>query len=266
MKNKLSKTLGYWRKRHNDEIDSILTLDGLQKHYEMAEEEIVRLLYDLEEKFSKLGITRIQRSDIYKYNRLELLMNKIQDELKKLGKEERLLVKEHARASIKSGYNFYTDNVTQLNKETIKSLVATKWSSKHFSERIYTDKAELLHTLENAISLGITLGKRVPEVVQEVKDKLRINKQRAETLVRTETVAYFNLGARKRYEDSGVKKIIWISAHDEKVCPVCTQLDGAIYDNPRDAPPVAHPNCRCTIIPFTELVYKEFKKSRGIKE
>ena len=52
------------------------------------------------------------------------------------------------------------------------------------------------------------------------------------------------------YKDAGVRKVRWISQHDDKVCKECGRLDGLIF--PIDAiPDKPHYNCRCTIEPVT---------------
>lgn len=52
------------------------------------------------------------------------------------------------------------------------------------------------------------------------------------------------------YKDAGVRKVRWISQHDDKVCKECGRLDGLIF--PIDAiPNKPHYNCRCTIEPVT---------------
>jgi SPP1 gp7 family putative phage head morphogenesis protein len=48
----------------------------------------------------------------------------------------------------------------------------------------------------------------------------------------------------KAYKDAGVKKVEWVTQHDNRVCGECDEKDGQIY--PIDsAPPKEHWNCRC---------------------
>ena len=52
------------------------------------------------------------------------------------------------------------------------------------------------------------------------------------------------------YKDAGVRKVRWISQHDDRVCKECGRVDGLIF--PIDASPdKPHYNCRCTIEPVT---------------
>lgn len=53
------------------------------------------------------------------------------------------------------------------------------------------------------------------------------------------------------YRDNGVKKVIWISADDDKVCEICQGRDGQVYDID-NIPPKPHLNCRCYFVPKGE--------------
>lgn len=57
--------------------------------------------------------------------------------------------------------------------------------------------------------------------------------------------------AKVVYEDTNVKKVMWIAEDDHKTCGVCNELDGQIFDL-KDAPPKQHYNCRCYLIPVKE--------------
>lgn len=55
--------------------------------------------------------------------------------------------------------------------------------------------------------------------------------------------------ARTAYDDAEVKKVMWRTERDEKVCSDCHPLDGKIFAL-EDVPAKPHRNCRCTIIPW----------------
>ena len=54
--------------------------------------------------------------------------------------------------------------------------------------------------------------------------------------------------AIQAYEDYGVKKVVWVTEKDEKVCEECRNRDGKVYDI-KKIPPKPHWGCRCRIIP-----------------
>lgn len=74
----------------------------------------------------------------------------------------------------------------------------------------------------------------------------------ATTVARTETAKAFNSGKVESWKQSGVvKKVIYITAEDEKTCPICAPLNGQEYSlkEAKDIIP-QHANCRCSLIPI----------------
>lgn len=50
-------------------------------------------------------------------------------------------------------------------------------------------------------------------------------------------------------EDAGVPKVQWVSEHDARVCDVCEDMDGNVYDIDK-IPAKPHWACRCRIKPY----------------
>ena len=57
--------------------------------------------------------------------------------------------------------------------------------------------------------------------------------------------------AKVVYEDTGVKRVMWVAEIDHRTCGVCEELNGQIF-NLGDAPPKPHLNCRCYLTPIVE--------------
>lgn len=53
------------------------------------------------------------------------------------------------------------------------------------------------------------------------------------------------------YEDTGVKKVMWVAEQDHKTCGVCAEMDGLVF-NLGEAPPKQHYQCRCWLTPVVE--------------
>lgn len=53
------------------------------------------------------------------------------------------------------------------------------------------------------------------------------------------------------YTDRGIKKVKWNTQKDERVCQVCRDRNGKIYDIDK-IPPKPHYGCRCWFSPVTE--------------
>ena len=83
----------------------------------------------------------------------------------------------------------------------------------------------------------------------------------AERIARTEVSRASGYATQTVYQDAGAVGKKWIAAIDERVCPICNDLDGQVTelsgffdtidgDSVQHEP--AHPNCRCDITPVFE--------------
>lgn len=83
-----------------------------------------------------------------------------------------------------------------------------------------------------------------------VDDGKAINKVRAERIVVTETAKAMSFVEMKAAEQMGIEEVIWRTSIDERVCPICSPLEGVRQRIGRtfgagfDGPP-AHVSCRC---------------------
>jgi SPP1 gp7 family putative phage head morphogenesis protein len=118
---------------------------------------------------------------------------------------------------------------------------------------------ELASGIKRTITQGVLEGKSIPQVAREIgkvvddpdaflkagKTVFKSTQQRATLIARTETLRAHNEGRKVFYREVGVKKVKWITAHDERTCPECAPLDGRVFKID-DAPgPPRHPGCRC---------------------
>lgn len=53
------------------------------------------------------------------------------------------------------------------------------------------------------------------------------------------------------YRANGVKRVRWVSEHDNKVCSECQKRNNHVYDI-NNVPPKPHYNCRCRLLPIVE--------------
>ena len=148
---------------------------------------------------------------------------------------------------------------------------------------------ELADGIMQKIQLGIATGKDVSGIVRDIgsvitdekafkqagKTVFKTAQTRMTLIARTEIIRAHNQGQIKFYDTVGVKKFIWQTADDERTCPICQPLDGKTFIVGKDPGPVAHPLCRCTILPEipetikppeqsalrADLLYSEIKRS-----
>lgn len=101
---------------------------------------------------------------------------------------------------------------------------------------------------------GMQLGESIPKLRDRIAGRVdHIGKTRATVMARTEAINAFTQGAELRYAQAGIEKLEWLTAGDDRVCPICGPLDGKVFTvaSRHERPPI-HPNCRCAIIPVLE--------------
>lgn len=96
---------------------------------------------------------------------------------------------------------------------------------------------------------------RVDRELERYADRLL--SQRALSIARTETLNAATAGqqqlwreAAKRGDIDKSSKRVWITAQDERLCPLCAPMDGetvGIFEGFSLGDPPAHTNCRCTV-------------------
>lgn len=85
--------------------------------------------------------------------------------------------------------------------------------------------------------------------------RTRMTRERASTIARTESSYTVNTAQHEVWKEMGLKGVVrrWILTPDERLCPICAELDGATATGDKAFKPggfrhpPAHPNCRCTV-------------------
>lgn len=106
-----------------------------------------------------------------------------------------------------------------------------------------------------------------PDYIQSKADEYaqRLLNARARTVARTETMRAVQEGQRQSWTQAAEQGILrsdrtrkqWVTAADERVCPVCAPMDGVTTpldepwqtsEGPVSIPSETHPNCRCASV------------------
>ena len=125
--------------------------------------------------------------------------------------------------------------------------------------------------IKEELKLGYIMGDSIPNIAKRLRNT-KLDKgvwpsleKRSVVVARTEILRASNQGAKYIYETHGVKRVIWLTADDERVCPICGPLHKRMFpidQIPFGAPP-AHPQCRCFIAP--DIVTTPEEGSQGDK-
>jgi SPP1 gp7 family putative phage head morphogenesis protein len=165
-----------------------------------------------------------------------------------------------------AGVNIALDQLDRIGVGFDYTLVNTRaqeWAKRYSGELI----ANINDTTKQAVQQAVERWYGNGEPLQALIDDLQptFSKRRAKLIAQTETTRSAAEGSRQGFRESGVvTAMVWKTSNDEKVCPHCGALDGAIvsldgafYDalpaelqqrtKRRFETPPAHPGCRCRI-------------------
>lgn len=129
---------------------------------------------------------------------------------------------------------------------------AQAWAKRHAAELI----SDISETSRRKIRVIIAEFGDLNDAIDRI-EALVFDADRAETIARTESMRAAHEGQKQLWrqaEEEGLlnkPKRTWITTPDDKLCPICEDLDGreakleGEYEPGIEGPP-AHPNCRCT--------------------
>lgn len=132
---------------------------------------------------------------------------------------------------------------SEPDQKTIDILVAKN------GDLIKSLTQDLKDEVMRIIRIATIENKSIDEIVKLINDFLPVVYNRAERIVRTETMYAVNQATLTRYDAAGVKSVEWLAAEDERTCAICGAHDGESYSIGKVPQIPAHPNCRCTTIP-----------------
>lgn len=155
------------------------------------------------------------------------------------------------------GLTHYTPNTIkfgQFDSTRAQQVVNSLWCSdgRHFSSRIWSNRAELNNRLQQGLINCLTVGAGKDDLTKMIQNAFDVSLYKADRIARTELTYVQNQSIRDRYMASGITRYKYLAAHDSRVSDICKRLDGRIF-NLADArvgvnyPPM-HCNCRSTVL------------------
>lgn len=119
---------------------------------------------------------------------------------------------------------------------------------------------ELADNIKQQIAVGIVSGDSLVKISEKIggiitdpgefrlagKTVFKTAQTRVEVITRTETLRAYGQGRSKFYNQIGVKRLVWVTAGDERTCPECGPLDGKEFQVEEMPTIPLHPACRCS--------------------
>lgn len=146
--------------------------------------------------------------------------------------------------------------IRKLDTDKIDKVMSKPWTvdGKTFSDRIWSNKDQLVDTLNKELTQSIIRGEAPDKVIKTIADKMNVSKNQSGRLVMTES-AYMSAASRlDSYKSLGIEEYKIVATMDLKTSAICRSLDGKTfavseYQVSVTAPPF-HVRCRSTTAPY----------------
>jgi SPP1 gp7 family putative phage head morphogenesis protein len=172
----------------------------------------------------------------------------------------REVLRRNLESGVELGVTVAHETMTRIGVSFDFALAHTKaarWASQYSYELVGGINDTTTQRMQQAVSDWF---REESTTVRDLSKELAptFGRKRAKLIAITETSRAAAQGSIAGYSESGiVQQIEWLTANDERRCPICkglhgerTTLQGTFAGG--YGPPPAHPSCRCTVLPVVE--------------
>lgn len=137
-----------------------------------------------------------------------------------------------------------------LKKEFIDAAVKAKYKGDLFSDRIWTNKADMIDQLQSNLTEAMQGKITIDKVARNIKNTFNTTAYESQRLVRTENARIQSQAIDDIGRSAGVTQQMYSATLDMLTNPIDASFDGNLYDINDDSKPdiPQHPNCRCVYI------------------
>lgn len=153
----------------------------------------------------------------------------------------------------------------RLEEEYLQKTINENFKGKRFSERVWgSNMDELVSRVESLVTNDLNRGYPVDQSSKLLAIEFDRARNRAVTVLQTETNGIQAQATLDEYQDDNIKKYRYLATLEVHTCPICGELDGKVFPV-KDAEkgvnyPTMHPHCRCTTVPALEKGGKRYAR------
>lgn len=214
----------------------------------------------------KVRITRLQALQTQIKNNIEDLYSKHEDN--GVGLLKGIYEDTYYRNiyEIQKGIGVAT-SFARIDDNALDKVINEKWREGNYSSRIWDNKGRLLLELQTNLTQSFIRGDSIDRTSRVIADRLNVDRNRARTLVNTESAYITQKATFDSYSASGVVKEYEILATlDLRTSDICRSLDGKVFKLTEKeigitAPPF-HVNCRTTTVAYFKDAIDEERIAR----
>lgn len=136
-----------------------------------------------------------------------------------------------------------------LKKEFVNAAVNQKYKGEMFSDRIWTNKADMIDKLQTSITGAMRGDTTIDKIGKQLRDTFNTTAYESRRLVQTETARVQTQASEEMAQATGIEQVMWSATLDNKTADEDAELDGKVWGINEDHPePPLHPDCRCCLI------------------
>lgn len=203
-----------------------------------------------------------QRYVASRISRLKSLQDQVSIQLELLGKSQDMKTFKLLQEVYKDTFTYTAQTVSRgikgrfdrLDTKAIERIYQTPWSGKSFSERIWGNNKKLISEVRHILAQGAVQGSSIEKMSRQLTQRMKVDYNRAECLIRTETAYIREQATADSYTELGIEQYEYLATLDNRTSAVCRSLDKKVFTMKErmigvNYPPM-HPRCRSTTIPY----------------
>lgn len=163
----------------------------------------------------------------------------------------------HSIFEIQKGFGIGWE-IGQIDQKKLDKLIKKPWAldGKHFSERIWQQRGQLVSEIHQQLTRTCILGKAPDDAIKAISKKFGTTKSNAGRLVMTEQAYFHSVAQKEAFNDLDVEEFEIVATLDSETSEICQEMDGkhfpmSTYEAGVTAPPF-HPWCRSVTVPYFE--------------
>jgi phage putative head morphogenesis protein, SPP1 gp7 family len=221
----------------------------------------------LENASARVHVSRLEALKVQMQQQIEVLYGNHTDGLDKLLRDIYSDGYYHTAFEIQKGFNIGWD-LHNLNSNQLDKVLSKPWTTdgKTFSGRIWTNKQQLIGSLQTHLTQSVITGQAPDRVIKSIAEDFRVSRNKAGRLIMTESAAFASASQKDAFNALDVERFEIVATLDNHTSEICQELDGHIFDmNSFEAgvtAPPFHPWCRTTTVPYFEDNFGE-RAARG---
>ena len=138
-----------------------------------------------------------------------------------------------------------------LKKEYVDAAVNAKYKGELFSERIWTNKADMIDSLKLSITNAMKGNTTIDDIGKQISERFNVTAYESQRLVMNEVARCQSQATDDMATATGVDQQMYSATLDGLTSSECANDDGKVWgidDEDKVVPPENHVGCRCCLI------------------